>query len=59
LVELERVEEIVELSVLGSLFETDEMLLKTVKSELLLVVDVDLERLDGKPVNGQAVQLVV
>ena len=45
LIELERVEEIVELSVLGSLVQSNEMLLQSVKRELLLVVDVDLERL--------------
>lgn len=45
LVEFERIEEVVEFAVFGSFFETDEMLLKTVKGELLLVVDVNLEGL--------------
>lgn len=45
LVELERVEEVVELAVLGALLEADEVLLKSVERELLLVVDVDFERL--------------
>ena len=45
MVELERVEEIVELSVLGSLVESNEVLLQSVKGEFLLVVDVDFERL--------------
>lgn len=45
LVELERVEEVVELAVLGRLLEANKVLLQTVERELLLVVDVDLERL--------------
>lgn len=45
LVELERVKQVIELSVLCRLSELDVMLLKTVKGELRLVVDVDLERL--------------
>lgn len=45
LVEFEGIEKIVELAVLRGFFETNEMLLKTVESELLLVIDVDFERL--------------
>lgn len=45
LVEFERVEEIVELAVLGGLLETNEVLLQTVKRELLLIVDVNFEGL--------------
>lgn len=45
LVELERVEEVVEFAVLGGFFETNVVLLKTVEGELGLVVDVDFERL--------------
>lgn len=48
LVELERVEEVVELAVLGRLVEAHKVLLQTVQRELLLVVDVDLERLQGE-----------
>jgi hypothetical protein len=45
LVELERVEQIVELPVLLALVEFDVVLLKTVKCQLLLVVDIDLQRI--------------
>ena len=45
LVEFKRVEEIVELAVLGGLLETNEVLLQTVKRELLLIVDVNFEGL--------------
>lgn len=45
LVELERVEEVVQLAVLGRLLQADVVLLQSVQGELLLVVDVDLERL--------------
>lgn len=45
LVELERVEKVVELAVLGRLVEAHKVLLQAVQRELLLVVDVDLERL--------------
>jgi hypothetical protein len=45
LVELELIKEIVELAVLGRLFELDEVLLETVKGQLCLVIDVDLEGL--------------
>lgn len=47
LVELERVEEVVELAVLGGLVEAHKVLLQTVQRELLLVVHVDLEGLQG------------
>ena len=45
LVELERVEKVVELAVLGRLVEAHKVLLQAVQRELLLVVHVDLERL--------------
>lgn len=45
LVELQVVEEVVELAVLLLLLELEVVLLKTVESELGLVVDVDLKRL--------------
>jgi hypothetical protein len=48
LVELQRVEQVVQLAVLGRLLEADNVLLKTVESQLLLVIDVDLEGLRGK-----------
>lgn len=47
LVKLERVEEVVELAVLGGLVEAHKVLLQTVQRELLLVVHVDLEGLQG------------
>jgi hypothetical protein len=43
LVELKRIEKVVELSVLFRLFELDGVLLQTVEGELGLIVDVDLE----------------
>lgn len=45
LVELQVVEEVVQLAVLLLLLELEVVLLKTVKRELGLVVDVDLKRL--------------
>lgn len=45
LVELERIEQIVQLAVLGALLEADKVLLQSVERELLLVVDVNLEGL--------------
>lgn len=45
LVELQRIEQIVQLSVLGALVQTNKVLLKSVKGQLLLVIDVNLERL--------------
>lgn len=45
LVELEVVQEIIKLSVLGTLLKLDVMLLQTVQSELSLVIDVDFKRL--------------
>jgi len=45
LVELEAVQQIVELSVLLALGELDKVLLKTVQSQLGLIIDVDLEGL--------------
>lgn len=47
LVELELIEQVVQLAVLGSLFELDKVLLQTVQRQLGLVIDVDLERLRG------------
>lgn len=45
LVELQRVKQIVQLSVLGGLLQLDVVLLQTVQSKLGLVVHVDLKRL--------------
>ena len=45
LVELQRVEKVIQLSVLLLLLELDVVLLQSVQSELGLVIDVDLERL--------------
>jgi len=45
LVELEAVQQVVELSVLLALGELDKVLLKTVQSQLGLIIDVDLEGL--------------
>ena len=45
LVELERIEQVIELAVLLALLKPDKVLLETVERELLLVIDVDLERL--------------
>lgn len=45
LVELERVEQVVELPVLGVFLDLDEVLLQSVQGELGLVVNVDLKRL--------------
>lgn len=45
LIELKRVEQVVELSVLGSFSELDVVLLKTVQGQLGLVINVDLEGL--------------
>ena len=47
LVELEAVQQIVELSVLLALRELDKVLLKTVQSQRGLIIDVDLEGLQG------------
>ena len=44
LVELEAVEQIVELSILLALIELQIVLLQTMESQLLLVIDVDLQR---------------
>lgn len=44
LIELERVQQIVELAVLLALIELDKVLLQTVQGKLLLVVNVDLQR---------------
>lgn len=51
LIELERIEEIVELAVLRTLFQPNEMLLKTMQRQLLLVIDVNLKRLAGQEKN--------
>jgi hypothetical protein len=57
LVELEGIEEVVEFAVLRGFFETNEVLLKTVKGELLLIVDVDFERLrDGNKISIETQQ---
>ena len=45
MVEFERIEEIIEFTILSRFFQTNVMLLKTVKSELGLVIDIDFERL--------------
>ena len=45
LVELQRIEQVIQLAVLGGLLEANVVLLQSVESELLLVVDVDLEGL--------------
>lgn len=52
LVELKRVEQVVELAVLLALLELEEVLLETVQRQLGLVVDVDLERLMSASVTG-------
>lgn len=57
LVELERVEEIVELSVLGSLVESNKVLLQSVKRKFLLVVDVDFERLQFASISRRLAEL--
>ena len=48
LVELEGVEEVAELPVLLVLGELDKVLLQTVKGELLLVIDQDLQGLERR-----------
>jgi len=48
LVELQGIEEVVQLPVLLLLLKLDVVLLESVKSELGLVVDVNLERLEGR-----------
>ena len=60
LIELKAVEKVVELAVLLALIELDVVLLKTVQGKLLLVVDVDLQRVlhellaDSTDVLGQS-----
>lgn len=49
LVELERIKKVVQLAVLGAFLEANKVLLESVKGELLLVVDVDLEGLREHP----------
>jgi hypothetical protein len=44
LVELERIEEVIQLAVLLALIELDVVLLKTVEGQLLLIIHIDLER---------------
>lgn len=48
LVELERIEQIVQLSVLGGFSELDVVLLQTVQGELGLVIDVNFKGLQMK-----------
>lgn len=57
LVELERVEQVVELAVLGRFFQTDVVLLQTVQRQLGLVVDVDFEWLCSDKIKKTSQQM--
>jgi hypothetical protein len=52
LVELKRVQQVVQLAVLGRLVDLDEMLLEPMEGEFSLVIDVDLQRLQKQKEKG-------
>ena len=48
LVEFKSIEQVVQLSVLRSLVDLDEVLLEPVEGQFRLIVDIDLQRLEQK-----------
>ena len=52
LVELKRVQQVVQLAVLGRLVDLDEMLLEPMEGEFSLIIDIDLQRLQKQKEKG-------